>query len=426
MKMKTKKEEEKTNMKTLFLSLLSLTLAFNAKAAKTTDMVVATVNNQAITLQELKDRITLSKLLINKNLNSMEFDVLKKQAIDQLVKEELVRQYTDNKKISVSGKQLQGAVAFIEKQRKLEPGKLMENIPDDLRYSAVTQIKNSILEKKIVEKVIVRKVFIPEYQIQTLLENVLSQAISKEYTISQILINHTNNPQVDARKVSKIYEQLVQGEKFEDLVIAYSDGPNKLEGGKLGKFSLNELNNKLQRTVKKLATGEFSKPVKGQNGWFIVKVNNIKVTENLDTTETEEFKYVTFLNKKISKQKLKEIVTLAENVNGYTDYKNFEKTLKNDYKFSVLTQAEWVNVDNIDKPLIKLLTKTLPGNFSKIYLNKDHSSQFIYMQDKQVRQSAQVQKIKKRIERNLQAQQAERKFKQLMKELKAKAFIELR
>lgn len=426
MKMKTKKEEEKTNMKTLFLSLLSLTLAFNAKAAKTTDMVVATVNNQAITLQELKDRITLSKLLINKNLNSMEFDVLKKQAIDQLVKEELVRQYTDNKKISVSGKQLQGAVAFIEKQRKLEPGKLMENIPDDLRYSAVTQIKNSILEKKIVEKVIVRKVFIPEYQIQTLLENVLSQAISKEYTISQILINHTNNPQVDARKVSKIYEQLVQGEKFEDLVIAYSDGPNKLEGGKLGKFSLNELNNKLQRTVKKLATGEFSKPVKGQNGWFIVKVNNIKVTENLDTTETEEFKYVTFLNKKISKQKLKEIVTLAENVNGYTDYKNFEKTLKNDYKFSVLTQAEWVNIDNIDKPLIKLLTKTLPGNFSKIYLNKDHSSQFIYMQDKQVRQSAQVQKIKKRIERNLQAQQAERKFKQLMKELKAKAFIELR
>lgn len=426
MKMKTKKEEEKTNMKTLFLSLLSLTLAFNAKAAKTTDMVVATVNNQAITLQELKDRITLSKLLINKNLNSMEFDVLKKQAIDQLVKEELVRQYTDNKKISVSGKQLQGAVAFIEKQRKLEPGKLMENIPDDLRYSAVAQIKNSILEKKIVEKVIVRKVFIPEYQIQTLLENVLSQAISKEYTISQILINHTNNPQVDARKVSKIYEQLVQGEKFEDLVIAYSDGPNKLEGGKLGKFSLNELNNKLQRTVKKLATGEFSKPVKGQNGWFIVKVNNIKVTENLDTTETEEFKYVTFLNKKISKQKLKEIVTLAENVNGYTDYKNFEKTLKNDYKFSVLTQAEWVNVDNIDKPLIKLLTKTLPGNFSKIYLNKDHSSQFIYMQDKQVRQSAQVQKIKKRIERNLQAQQAERKFKQLMKELKAKAFIELR
>ena len=409
------------------LTFASLILALSANAdVKSTDMVVATVNNQAITLQELKERITLSKVLINKELSKSEFDILKNQAIEQLVKEELVRQYTESKKITVSSKDLNNAIATIEKQRKLEPGSLFKKLPEDLVPSATEQIKNSIREQKIVEKVIISKLYIPEYEIQVLLDNVLKQAHSKEYLISQILINKTDNQPQDARKIAKIYEQLMSGEKFDDLVIAYSDGPNKLKGGELGWFAMNELNYQLQKSVKKLAKGEFSKPAKGSNGWFIVKLNDIKVTENIDTSEKDEFKYTVFSTDKISRDKANEIRKLANNVRGYTDYKKFEKTLAETYNVKVLPQKDWLVTEQVPQGIKQAVESTLPGQFSTIKQNEDKSLKFVYMVDKQVRISNQVKKIKKRIERNLQAQKAERKFKQLMKKLRSDAFIELR
>lgn len=411
-------------MNKILLTLAALILTFNAKA--NTDMVVATVNDQAITLQELKNRITLSKLLINKKLTNAEFNVLKGQAVEQLVKEELVRQYATKKKISVSSKELKNAIAFIEKQRKLEAGTLFNKIPDNLKETATVQIKNSILEKEVVQKIIIPRVFIPEYEVNNLLDNVLSQAHSKEYNISQILINNSKNNQADARKIAKIYEQLVAGDKFENMVVAFSDGPNKLEGGSLGWFSLNELNFKLQKTVKQLSKGTFSKPVRGKNGWFIVKVDDIKITENIDTSKTDEYKYITFSIDKISKNKVKEINKLVKNVNGYTDYKNFEKSMKNDFKLTVNETAEWLTSEQMEKEFKDNVENTLPGNFSKIEVSKNKSLNFVYVLDKQVRQSAQVLKIKKRIERNLQGLKAERKFKKLLKELRSKAFVELR
>lgn len=414
-------------MKKTLLILAIAVLACNVNAAtKTTDMVVATVNKQAITLQELKNRITLSKLLINKKLSKLEFDVLKNQAIDQLVKEELMRQYAESKKITVSSTDLKAAIAFIEQQRKLAPGTLFDKIPENLRPTATDQIKNSILDKQVVQKIIVKRVFVPEYEVQNLLDNVLSQAHSKEYKISQILISKSKNQQQDARKIGKIYEQLISGDKFENMVAAFSDGPNKLSGGSLGWFTLNELNFKLQKAVKKLSKGDFSQPVKGQNGWFIVKVEDIKITENIDTTETDEFKYISFSAKLVSKQNAKKIKEMMKAVNGYTDFKNFKKQVQEKYSLKVTEVNDWVILKDVKVSLKEPLEKTLPGNFSPIIQNKDKSLEFIYVVDKQVRLSEQVLKIKQRIERNLQGQKAERKFKKLQKELRAKAFVELR
>ncbi|HAG52383.1 MAG TPA: hypothetical protein DCL21_01190, partial [Alphaproteobacteria bacterium] len=334
-------------MNKLILILASILMVTNAHAAvsnKTTDMVVATVNKQAITLQELKNRITLSKLLVNKKLSALEFNILKTQAIKQLIDEELKRQYAESKNVKVTSRDLKNAIAFLEKQRKLKSGDLLKNIPEHLHPTAVAQIKDSILQQKIVKLVIAKKVFVPDYEIDNLLENVLNQAHSKEYKISQIIINNSKNKQDDAKKITRVYEQLINGEDFKNVALAFSEGSNKLKGGSLGWFSLGELNQKLQKEVKKLAAEEFSKPIRTPNGLVIVRLDEVKITENIDTSETEEVKYVSFTGKDINKKDFKNIKSIASDVNGYSDFKKFKKIMTVKYKLEQVDENNWLSL----------------------------------------------------------------------------------
>lgn len=421
-------------MKKLLITALAITTAnFTSAEAqvtqatnKTTDMVVATVNENAITLQELKNRITLTKLLINRKLSSSEFQQLKSQAVEQLINEELKRQYSKDKKIVVSSKELNAGINFIEKQRGLEEGTLLSSIPESLKSSAVEQIKDSILQQKIIQKVIIPKVFVPDYEISNLLENVINQAETKEYKISKIMINSSNNQNNDMRKIKKIHQELIAGEKFENIVVAFSDGENKLEGGSLGWFSLNELNYKLKKEVAALSKGEFSSPVRSNEGWFIVKVDDIKVTKNIDTHKTVEYKFVLFKSPILSKEDTNNVVSLLNSVNGYSDFERIKKVLDETYNFSISDNLDWVSLEQIPEKHKNKVLNTLPSNFSEVVVNTDKSVKFIYLVDVRTKESEQVEKIRFRITTNLQKSKAERKFKKFAKDLRDKAFVEIR
>lgn len=410
--------------------LLALALLFNianVQAAENTDMVVATVNQQAITLQELKDRITLTKMLVNRQLSNAEFEMLKQQSIEQLVNEELKRQYAKEKKIAISSKELKAALQTIEKQRGLAEGDLLKQMPENLKTTALNQIKDSILQQKIVQKVIIPRVYVADYEVNNLLDNVLRQAQTKEYKISQIKINYSDNQNKDLQKINRIHQQLIAGEKFENLVAAYSQDDNKLNGGVLGWFTLNELNTKLKREVEKLAKGEFSKPVKSNDGLFILKVDDIKVTKNIDTSEKTQYKFILFTSSdKLPVKKQEQIENQLKTVNGYSDFEQMKQTLSQKDGFIVHDNLDWVNLEDIpEKHQMKILD-TLPSNFSEMVVGPDGKTRFIYLMDVRVKKSDQVERIKDRIKLNLQTSKAERKFRKFAKDLRANAFVEIR
>jgi peptidyl-prolyl cis-trans isomerase SurA len=353
--------------------------------------------------------------------------MLKQQSIEQLVNEELKRQYAKEKKMAISSQELKAALSTIEKQRGLEEGALLKNLPENLKTTALNQIKDSILQQKIVQKVIIPRVYIADYEVNNLLDNVLRQAQTKEYKISQIKLNYSGNINKDLQKINRIHQQLIAGEKFENLVAAYSQDENKLKGGVLGWFTLNELNNKLKREVEKLAKGEFSKPVKSNDGLFILKVDDIKVTKNIDTSEKTQYKFILFTSAdRLSPQKQKLIQTQLDSVNGYSDFEQTKENLAQQDGFIVNDNLEWIDLDKIpEKHRMKILD-TLPSNFSQMIVGPDGKTRFIYLMDVRIKKSDQVEKIKNRIKLNLQTSKAERKFRKFAKDLRDKAFVEIR
>ena len=74
----------------------------------------------------------------------------------------------------------------------------------------------------------------------------------------------------------KIYQELKNGAKFEQLAKQYSQCPSKAKGGDLGFFGPGVMAKEFENAVMKLAMHRISMPVKTQFGYHIIKKTGVK------------------------------------------------------------------------------------------------------------------------------------------------------
>ncbi len=69
-----------------------------------------------------------------------------------------------------------------------------------------------------------------------------------------------------------IYAQLQKGAKFDDLAKSISAGPTAAQGGDLEYFKLGTLSKQLEEQVFALKAGQYTEPIRTNQGWVILKV----------------------------------------------------------------------------------------------------------------------------------------------------------
>ena len=85
----------------------------------------------------------------------------------------------------------------------------------------------------------------------------------------------TPSPEVVAQaqaKANQVYEMLKKGEKFDDLAKKYSNGPTSAVGGDLEYFKRGTLSKELETQVFALKAGEYTEPIRTNQGFVILKV----------------------------------------------------------------------------------------------------------------------------------------------------------
>ena len=70
-----------------------------------------------------------------------------------------------------------------------------------------------------------------------------------------------------------VYAQLQKGANFEDLAKADSNGPTAANGGDLEYFKRGTLSKQLEDQVFALKSGQFTEPIRTNQGWVILKVS---------------------------------------------------------------------------------------------------------------------------------------------------------
>ena len=249
--------------------------------SKELDRVIAVVNNDVITANELATRErSVARQLQRQNIEMPPADVLRKQVLERLIMDRALSQLAREQGLRVDDGQLDAAFARIAEENRLSPTELRAKIEaegagiagfrDDLRAE--------MLIARLREREVDSRVQISEADIDAFLaEQREAVGAPPEYNIAQILLRTPEGAspeQIERQRVrgEEIRHQIANGADFARLAAAFSDAPDAMSGGVIGLRAADRLPPLFVSAVEKLQPGETSSLQRSPNGFHLLKL----------------------------------------------------------------------------------------------------------------------------------------------------------
>jgi peptidyl-prolyl cis-trans isomerase SurA len=179
-------------------------------------------------------------------------------------------------------------VKRLDELRKQMHAESMEDLEKAAQAQGVSfeefkqNLKNQILTQRVVQQEVGGHISVTQQEIQQFYDQHKTELERPEQVrISEILISTqpaTPNASSDElvaqakAKADAVYAQLVKGAKFDELAQKNSAGPTAAQGGDLEYFKRGTLSKQLEDQVFTLKAGQFTEPVRTNQGWVILKV----------------------------------------------------------------------------------------------------------------------------------------------------------
>lgn len=286
--------------------------------------VVASVNGEDITVQELDEQVALMKTNLEQQGFSFEGDqgkeleqMLRQNLVDQMIDQKLVLQDAEKKGMMPSDKEVQDQIDEIKKQLGTEADfkkYLAANGVNETKLNDLfrQQLAMNNLQEKIVSEV-------PEptdEQIKAYYEQNKTQFSQPEQRqVSHILIgvgdysNGQKRSEVDAKVLAlQVVQKIKAGEDFAELAKKYSDDQgSKDNGGQYPAFSKGSgFVEEFEDTAFNLKQGEYTvEPVKTTFGYHIIRLDEI-IPAKTQTLEESKDSIISSLNQDAVNQKTDE------------------------------------------------------------------------------------------------------------------------
>jgi parvulin-like peptidyl-prolyl isomerase len=269
------------------IPLLAASLSVAAAAdVHIVEEIVAKVNNDIITRGELartRQEIAaelrqegLSGPKLQQALQAKSADALRDQ-IDQL----LLVQKAKDLNINVDS-EITKRLAAMQVQSKIDdPDKFKDFIREQMGMpfeDFKAQVKNQLLTQRVIGEEISSRVVIPEPEKRKYYDEHKKDFVREEQVfLRQILISTEGKSpdQVAAaeRKAKDLVARARKGEKFSDLAATNSDDlETARNGGELPAFKRGQLMKQIEDIVFKQPKGYVTDPIRGQNGFLILKI----------------------------------------------------------------------------------------------------------------------------------------------------------
>ena len=279
--MKSVKSTMKTKLHKLFsLAALSLLIPSQTVLAEAVplDRIAAVVNDGIVMQSELDQRVAIVKeQLQSKNTRLPADNILRSQVLNRLVLESIQKQLAAQQGIRISDSQLNAAISNIAQSNNMTLEQFRDALIAEGRdYKAAReQIRNEMLLQSVQQNLVNRRIRVSAQEIENFMSSEDGQSqISAEYLLGHILVAVPSqaSPEMIQKaelEASALYKKLKEGADFTEIAIANSDAPNALKGGDLGWRKVAELPEVIGKSVRNLAKGEFSKPIRSPSGFHI-------------------------------------------------------------------------------------------------------------------------------------------------------------
>lgn len=272
----------------LFLLLLlsgflpaTVTSAPALASATVADRIVAVVNDEAITLNELNTRTAaIERQLSGQGTQLPPRSILERQMLDRLITERIQLQMAKESGIQADDTQLDAYLRRVAEANKLSVPEFRAALEKDgLVWSQFREeIRNEITLSRLREREVDNRINISDAEIDNYLATpVANSAGGEEYVLAHILLRISDNasPEQLLRirgRAEQALSQLKRGDDFAQVAASFSDAPDAMSGGILAARPLDRLPSIYAEAVKGLKNGEISGVLRSPAGFHIIKL----------------------------------------------------------------------------------------------------------------------------------------------------------
>lgn len=249
-----------------------------ADSRETIDRVVAIVNDDVITLSELRE------MALSINPTSTEA-IDENSVLQQMIEQKLFEQEAEKLGIKVTEAELDASIKQVQEKFGLNDEQMVEVLkkqnltPESFREQWRLQtLGNKLLESQLKNKIVITEEEIRDYYVENYGGSApetggaaVTETQAEQVKIAHILISaRTPGAEEKAREVAELAKS---GQDFGQLAKEYSDDNLSADkGGDLGYFKKGDLIETLEAAVDGTPVGGITGPVESPAGYHVIKV----------------------------------------------------------------------------------------------------------------------------------------------------------
>jgi peptidyl-prolyl cis-trans isomerase SurA len=415
--------------------LIAATTLLPAHAAvQPLDHIVAVVNDEVITRQELARRYQE----VVQNLTRQETPLppraaLETQLLERMITELALQQHARGTGIRVDPTQVERALQRIATQNKLDLAGLATALEREGQSldSMRNTIRNEILIARARERDVDNRVSVSDAEIEGYLQTQVQQGVETEYNFAHILVSvpeSASPEQIQTRRAlaEDVLARITRGADFAQLSASHSDASNALQGGAFGWRASGKLPALFVDALKPLQPGQVSPLLKSSNGFHILKLNDKRgLDATLSIIQTRARHILIKTNELTSEADARNrLLQLKERIDNGVKFDELARLHSEDASASKGGDLGWVNPGDTVPDFEKAMDALQPGQVSTPIQSPFgwHLIQVLERRDQDVTQERQKLLARQAI----RERKAEEAFQDWVRQIRDSAYVELR
>jgi len=400
------------------------------------DYIVAVVNSELVTAIEVEQRAArLRDEARRAGARTPAGDELRKQIVDALIDERVLITHARESGIRIDDAELDRAVSSIAAQNKLSLAELRQRLVAE--GTDITRFRGNLRDQMQVERIREREVSarirINDTEIEDLVAQKRSAAISEvELNLAQILVTVAENSSEVATaerraRIDQALARIQSGASFEDVAREVSEDGNRAKGGEIGMRPISRLPDLFVDAARELKVGQVTAaPIRSGAGFHLLKVLERRDGSAFRVTQTRARHVLLRTSAQLSTQdaarRLEELRRQIEA--GQRRFEDVAREVSEDGSAASGGDLGWVSPGGFVPEFEEAMNRLGPGGLSPpvasrfgVHLIQVIERRNVDLSDRDVREQA----------RNvLREQKFEAAYVEWAKDLRARAYIELR
>ena len=257
--------------KIYFLFILIFLCCTTPANSKNKNDIIVKIGNEIITEFEVKNKILTTLFLANQPVTQKNINDLKQQSFEFLLQNRLKKIELLKFNYVINNKQVNDYLKSITSFNSLNLKN--EFIKNNLDYELfLEEVQIDLKWQKLIYQNYSNKIKIDDFKIEKEIQEILKSSINQEFKLSEIEILSKDKIS-DSTKLKEIKENILL-EGFEKTALKFSISSSSIEEGNIGWISSKQLSKTVYDKIKNLEKGKITEPIKNQNSFLILKLQD--------------------------------------------------------------------------------------------------------------------------------------------------------